>query len=84
MLIEIRKKNQITLPVELIKQFALKEGDVLTVEIYKQQIILKPAVVIPKEQLPILQDKMETYLASESSLKKDWLQPAEDEAWKNL
>jgi hypothetical protein len=26
----------------------------------------------------------ETYIQSESSLKKDWLSPAEDEAWKSL
>jgi AbrB family looped-hinge helix DNA binding protein len=84
MLIEVRKKNQITLPIELIKQFDLKEGDVLTVETNKQQIILKPAVVIPKDQLPILRDKIETYVASESTLRKDWLEPAEDIAWKNL
>ena len=84
MLIEVRKKNQITLPIELIKQFDLKEGDVLTVETNKQQIILKPAVVIPKDQLPIIHEKIETYLASESTLKKDWLEPAEDIAWKNL
>jgi AbrB family looped-hinge helix DNA binding protein len=84
MLIEVRKKNQITLPIELIKQFDLKEGDVLTVETNKQQIILKPAVVIPKDQLHIVHDKIETYLASESTLKKDWLEPAEDAAWKNL
>ena len=30
------------------------------------------------------QNELETYLLSESSLKKDWLSPAEDEAWKNL
>lgn len=29
-------------------------------------------------------DKIETYNASESSLKKDWLKPEEDEAWKEL
>ena len=27
---------------------------------------------------------LETALASESSLKKDWLRPKEDEAWKDL
>ena len=32
MLIEIRKKNQITLPLELMKQLNLKEGDVLNIE----------------------------------------------------
>jgi hypothetical protein len=30
------------------------------------------------------QEKLETSLLSESSLKKDWLRPEEDEAWKNL
>jgi hypothetical protein len=29
-------------------------------------------------------DRFDTYLQSESSLKKDWLLPTEDEAWKNL
>lgn len=29
-------------------------------------------------------DKFETYIQSESSLKKDWLSPTEDEAWKDL
>jgi hypothetical protein len=28
--------------------------------------------------------KMDLALASESSLKKDWLKPEEDEAWKDL
>ncbi len=28
--------------------------------------------------------KSETTLLTESSLKKDWLRPEEDEAWKNL
>jgi hypothetical protein len=29
-------------------------------------------------------EKMEIVIASESSLKKDWLRPEEDEAWQNL
>ena len=31
-----------------------------------------------------LEQKMELALASESSLKKDWLKPEEDEAWNDL
>ena len=31
-----------------------------------------------------LEQKMELALASETSLKKDWLKPEEDEAWKDL
>jgi hypothetical protein len=29
-------------------------------------------------------DMLDTYIQSESSLAKEWLLPAEDEAWKNL
>ncbi len=29
-------------------------------------------------------DKFETYIQSESSLKKEWLTPQEDEVWKDL
>jgi len=31
-----------------------------------------------------VQEKLETSLLSESSLKKDWLRPEEDDAWENL
>jgi len=32
----------------------------------------------------IIKEKVETALASESSLRKDWLRPEEDEAWQSL
>lgn len=32
----------------------------------------------------IIQERFETAVASETSLKKDWLKPEEDEAWQNL
>jgi hypothetical protein len=32
----------------------------------------------------IIKEKLDTAIASESSLKKDWLKPEEDEAWKSL
>ena len=31
-----------------------------------------------------LKERLFTPIASESSLKKDWLRPEEDEAWQNL
>jgi hypothetical protein len=31
-----------------------------------------------------LKERLFTAIASESSLKKDWLRPEEDEAWQNL
>ena len=35
-------------------------------------------------KLKVSKDKLETTLLSELALKKDWLLPEEDEAWKNL
>jgi len=32
----------------------------------------------------ITKERLDTAIASESSLKKDWLRPEEDEAWQNL
>jgi len=32
----------------------------------------------------MIQEKYEITVASESSLKKDWLRPEEDEAWRDL
>ena len=35
-------------------------------------------------KLKIVREDMENAVASESSLKKDWLKPEEDQAWQNL
>lgn len=32
----------------------------------------------------IVRERLNTAIASESSLRKDWMKPAEDEAWQNL
>jgi hypothetical protein len=32
----------------------------------------------------IIKERLDTAIASESSLKKDWLRPEEDEAWQSL
>jgi hypothetical protein len=32
----------------------------------------------------IIKERLNTAIASESSLKKDWLRPEEDEAWQSL
>ena len=32
----------------------------------------------------LLKERLDTAIASESSLGKDWLRPEEDEAWRNL
>jgi hypothetical protein len=35
-------------------------------------------------KIKIIREQMDTAIASESSLKKDWLRPEEDEAWQSL
>ncbi len=32
----------------------------------------------------VLKERLDTAIASESSLKKDWMRPEEDEAWQSL
>ncbi|HHT9118924.1 MAG TPA: DUF2281 domain-containing protein, partial [Candidatus Hypogeohydataceae bacterium YC41] len=32
----------------------------------------------------IMKERLDTAIASESALKKDWLRPEEDEAWQSL
>lgn len=32
----------------------------------------------------IIKERLDTAIASESTLKKDWLRPEEDEAWRSL
>ena len=35
-------------------------------------------------KMKTMTNELETMIASESSLKKDWLKPEEDEAWQDL
>ena len=63
--------NKITMIVNEIEDLP----DPLLEEIYDFVQYLKQKMVVKN---------METLLASESSLKKDWLRPEEDEAWRNL
>jgi hypothetical protein len=39
---------------------------------------------IKKKEVKIAKEGIEMAIASESSLKKDWLKPVEDKAWQNL
>jgi antitoxin MazE len=50
MLTEIRSRSQITIPSEIIKKLNLKRGDTLEIIVEGDQIILRPVMVIPKDQ----------------------------------
>lgn len=61
-----------------------------------KELILKEIEDIPKQYLnevldfirflktKALEERIETAIASETSLKKDWLRPEENETWKDL
>ncbi len=61
-----------------------------------KELLLKEIERVPEERLvelldftlfleaKALQEGVETAIASETSLMKDWLRPEEDEAWRDL
>jgi AbrB family looped-hinge helix DNA binding protein len=49
-LVRLKKAAQITLPVELRKQFNLEEGDYLEAEAVENGILLKPISVIERQK----------------------------------
>ena len=62
----------------------------------KKELLLRELEQIPEPLLDevldylhflktkLLQQQLETAIASESALKKDWLRPEEDAAWRSL
>ncbi len=65
-------------------------------EMQVKELLLKEIERVPEERLvelldftlfleaKALQEGVETAIASETSLMKDWLRPEEDEAWQDL
>ncbi|WPX08635.1 AbrB/MazE/SpoVT family DNA-binding domain-containing protein [Anaerocellum danielii] len=49
-IIEIKKKSQVTIPVQIMKKLNLHVGDLLQIEEKDGRIILTPVVTIPKDQ----------------------------------
>jgi AbrB family looped-hinge helix DNA binding protein len=74
--VTITEKGQIAIPKELRKISGFKTGNKITILAFKDHIELRTMKEFNK--------RMETALASEQSLAKDWDTPAEDEAWKDL
>ncbi|HEY3424449.1 MAG TPA: AbrB/MazE/SpoVT family DNA-binding domain-containing protein, partial [Negativicutes bacterium] len=48
--IEVRRRNQITLPKSLTKSLAINEGDILEYTIENGKIIITPKMLVPKDQ----------------------------------
>lgn len=59
MIIELRKKSQITLPKEIVKNLNLQEGDKFEVSIENGYIKLEPVAVYPKEYILKLAEEIQ-------------------------
>ena len=59
MIIELRKKSQITLPKEIVKNLNLQEGDKFKVSIENGSIKLEPVAVYPKEYILKLAEEIQ-------------------------
>jgi AbrB family looped-hinge helix DNA binding protein len=71
----ITSKGQISIPAG-IRDSGFKEGSKVAVLAYKDRIEIRPIKQLKKA--------IETVLASENALSKDWNSKEEDEAWQYL
>lgn len=60
MITQLRSRSQITIPKNIIETLGLKEGDNLNIEIENGKIILKPVVMVPKNQAWFWTDEWQT------------------------
>ena len=51
MLVELKRKSQVTIPSELVKKLKLKPGDKLEIEEKDGCLIITPVAVIPRNQM---------------------------------
>ncbi len=50
MVVELRQKSQVTIPVDILKALNLKTGDKLEFTVQDGKIVIQPVVTIPKDQ----------------------------------
>jgi AbrB family looped-hinge helix DNA binding protein len=50
MVIKLRERSQITLPVEIVKKLNIKTGDSLEVKIEDDRIVITPVLIIDRSQ----------------------------------
>jgi len=56
MIIELRKKSQVTIPREIVTELQLKEGDHLDITVNDGVIVIEPVAVYSKSYIKKLED----------------------------
>ncbi len=82
MIIELRKKSQITLPKEIVEKLNLEVGDKFEVSIENGTIKLEPVAIYPKEYISKLVEEIQI-LREENKVRYDKFDNV-DELIKNL
>ena len=61
MISHLRKKGQITIPVEILKQMGLKESDSLDFKIINNRIVITPVEIVEKEFMNQVREEHDKY-----------------------
>ncbi|MBS3102838.1 AbrB/MazE/SpoVT family DNA-binding domain-containing protein [Candidatus Woesearchaeota archaeon] len=77
--IKLSEKGQISIPKDIRRDMRLKKGDKLVLMTRGKQLILQKADLVLKK-LGIGEESMQSMMASEAALKKDW-DNKYDERW---
>lgn len=56
MILELRKKSQITIPKEIVDQLHLQEGDHLEISVKDGAVLLEPVAIYSKSYIQKLED----------------------------
>jgi AbrB family looped-hinge helix DNA binding protein len=57
-IVELRKKSQVTIPKELVQRLGLKEGDKLDITEHDGVISLIPVAVYPKKYIDMIREEV--------------------------
>jgi AbrB family looped-hinge helix DNA binding protein len=77
MIIQVKKKAQITIPLRVRKTLAIEEGDILEVTVREREMVLKP-VVRSKRRIKLLDPNMLKELEGIFSAGGDSVRDSED------
>ena len=77
MIIELRKKSQITLPKEIVNELNLKHGDQFEIKIEDGVIMLEPVAMYSKNYLKKLEEEIKK-LKKESEIESKVLEKVEE------
>lgn len=87
MLVDFKKKSQVTIPSKLVNKLKLKPGDKLEIHEENGRLIIEPVTIIPRDQAWFYSEKWQKEeQIVEEDIRSNRLQVAEseEELWEEL